>query len=223
MSGFVTHALIGAVGGLALSHVLGGAAVQQVVGLSNLSGLVIVSVSAVLALWPDIDEGDSWISHRARTVIVIVTMILGALGGWLWGQSDTSPPFPALALALGGAALGLLVGPLLGGPVLRMVHRASGGHRHLTHSLTLVLVLGVAAWLGWLLHSYWLAVVLAALVWGELLHLIGDVVTPAGVPLLYPFSRHSARLPHAISVFGEPLVFAGALAVGAYLLYMLYI
>jgi membrane-bound metal-dependent hydrolase YbcI (DUF457 family) len=223
MSGFVTHALIGAVGGLALSHVLGSAAassLEQVAGVSNLPGIVTMSVSAVLALWPDIDEGDSWISHRARTVIVIVTVILGALGGWLWGQSDSSPPLPALALALAGAALGLLAGPLLGGPVLRLVHKASGGHRHLTHSLTLALVLGVAAWLGWLLHSYWLAIVPAALVWGELLHLIGDVVTPAGVPLWYPFSRHWARLPHPISVFGEPLVFAGALAVGAFLLYI---
>ena len=81
-------------------------------------------------------------------------------------------------------------------------------------------MVGAAAVLGWGLDSYWLAVVPAALMWGELLHLIGDIVTPAGVPLWYPFSRHAFRLPHPISHFGEPLVFAGALAVGAFLLYI---
>ena len=220
MSGHVTHALIGAVGGLALSHALGGATVQQIAGVSSLSGIVTVSVSALLALWPDIDEGDSWISHRARTVIVIITALLGAMGGWLWGQAPCAPPVPAALLALAGALLGLLVGPLLGGPVLRLIHTASGGHRHLTHSLSLALVLGAAAAAGWAAHSYGLAVLPAALMWGELLHLIGDVVTPAGVPLWYPFSRRAFRLPHPISHFGERLVFVGALAVGAFLLYI---
>ena len=88
----------------------------------------------------------------------------------------------------------------------------------MTHSLTLATGMGVAAWLAWRSSNTWLAFMLGALVWGELLHLLGDVVTPAGVPFWYPFSNQRARIPHPLAFIGEPIMALAALALGAFLL-----
>ena len=219
MSGFITHALIGAVGGLALAHVPGvSTLLGDFYGERELTPLVLAATSAVLATWPDIDEPGTWISHRAPHVLALMFLVLGALGGWMLARTtyfDTASPE---VLALIGAAIGLLLSPLLARLTLRAIEAASGGHRHLTHSLTLAIGMSVAGWLAWGSGNLWLAVMLGALVWGELLHLLGDVVTPAGVPLWYPFSSRRARIPHPLALIGEPIMALAALGVGAYLL-----
>jgi membrane-bound metal-dependent hydrolase YbcI (DUF457 family) len=78
--------------------------------------------------------------------------------------------------------------------------------------------MSIAAWLAWRSGNTWLAVILGALVWGELLHLLGDVVTPAGVPLWYPISGQRAHIPHPLALIGEPIMVLAAVGLGAYLL-----
>ena len=53
------------------------------------------------------------------------------------------------------------------------------------------------------------AIVPAALAWGLALHDLGDVVTPAGLPLLWPLREGTVRLPRAVARHGERLA-AGA-------------
>jgi hypothetical protein len=57
-----------------------------------------------------------------------------------------------------------------------------------------------------------------ALVWGQFLHVLGDLVTPAGVPLLYPFSSRDVGLPRPFSQWGETLVTVAAIIAGYWLL-----
>jgi hypothetical protein len=55
--------------------------------------------------------------------------------------------------------------------------------------------------------------------WGQWLHLLGDLVTPSGVPLLYPLSDRAVRLlPRSLATIGEPLIACAALLCGAFLL-----
>src|SRR5437868_1606375 len=72
MSGFHTHMLIGGVGGLTafkMMEALAPTAVTVQFGSYTLPSSVVeigcIVVSAYLALWPDIDEPGSHISHRA--------------------------------------------------------------------------------------------------------------------------------------------------------------
>ena len=61
------------------------------------------------------------------------------------------------------------------------------GHRGFTHSLCFVLFLGI---LLFILHSLGILPIflIMGLILGCLLHLIGDMMTPSGVPLLMPFN-----------------------------------
>jgi membrane-bound metal-dependent hydrolase YbcI (DUF457 family) len=62
------------------------------------------------------------------------------------------------------------------------------------------------------------ALVVAALLWGQLLHIIGDVVSVGGVPLFWPIRSRPLALPYALAVWGEPAVAGVALLVGIWLL-----
>ena len=53
------------------------------------------------------------------------------------------------------------------------------------------------------------AIVPAAPAWGLALHDLGDVVTPAALPLLWPLREGPVRLPRAVARHGEQLA-AGA-------------
>lgn len=68
------------------------------------------------------------------------------------------------------------------------------GHRGFTHSL-IAIVIGVIL-LSWQLNgTYWLpADVLQGMILGYLSHIVADMLTPAGVPLLWP-CRWRFRLP----------------------------
>lgn len=63
------------------------------------------------------------------------------------------------------------------------------------------------------------AIVPAALVWGQCLHVLGDLVTPAGVPLLYPISGKDVGLPRPFSTYGESIATVVAIICGYVVLY----
>ena len=84
------------------------------------------------------------------------------------------------------------------------------GHRGITHSLIAVAAVGYAAYTLQSIMVSWLAM-------GYLLHLLGDYLTPSGVPLLYPFKKNYRGLITAkTGTMGETvlasLTLAGAIA-----------
>jgi inner membrane protein len=138
-------------------------------------------------------------------VCVLLGLVLGALAG-------LAGPLPVLALAVvAGATTGLLAGAVL----LRLVRHAVGVHRRFTHSLLLAGLLTGGALLLARFGLAALAVVPSALALGLLLHLPGDLVTPAGVPLLYP--RSVRLLPRLLAPVGEQLILMAALIAGVLL------
>ncbi len=224
VSSFRTHMFIGAVGGLGLykfaEHVVP-TAVSIHVKVAGVSyaippaavGIGCIVISAYLALWPDIDEPGSHISHRARHFMWII-------GGTIGLTIALAVPQIGLLLAL-LPLLGVAVGSIGGGLILSLLRRLSGGHRRLTHSLVigtaLVLLAGILYFMG--LSIFTLPAL--ALAWGQMLHLAGDVVTPRGVPLFYPFSRQDFRfLPYPAARYGELIAAGSALLVGIILIWL---
>jgi len=224
MSGFQTHALVGAVGGLGLVTLLEATrpdllperigALAPIVGVpGGAGGVALIAASALLALTPDIDEPKSFVAQRVREVFTLVGMALGvALGVFANG--------PAW-LPLAGGTVGAIVGLLAGWGLLKGIRAAAGGHRRFTHSFVLaggLAALAVALWwagagLVWLLP--------AAFAWGILLHDLADLVTPAGLPLFHPVSAYTVRvLPEPLCRVGEPLIGLAALGTGWLLLTM---
>jgi membrane-bound metal-dependent hydrolase YbcI (DUF457 family) len=218
MSGFHTHMLIGAVGGLAAykiaEHVAPSVlAVQIDIAGSTYTippsalGLTCVVGSAFLALWPDIDESGSWISHRASHMMWLLGAMIGLIVAFAITQS-------ALWLAAGFVA-GAVIGRIAGGLILPIIRILSGGHRRLTHSVLVGAALIVAAGVMYAMGLEALTWPPLALAWGQYLHLAGDVVTPGGVPLLYPLWGRDIRvLPYGIARFGELIVGCTALLLG---------
>jgi len=230
MSSYPTHMLIGAAGGLALDRlsVIEPLMSQAGAGMDGTDGTAgagyrvaaLTLASALLATWPDIDEPGAFISRRVRTVVSLITAVVLALVGWgvaaagllenrsLGGVGSMHPLAQQLAASSIGLLLGLIVGSWLGLFVLKSIRSAAGGHRRLTHSLVLAGALAGGAALLWEpLALPWLALLPAALAWGLVLHDIGDIVTPSGVPLLWPLSGQSIRvLPRPLSNVGEGVV-----------------
>jgi membrane-bound metal-dependent hydrolase YbcI (DUF457 family) len=137
--------------------------------------------------------------------------VFGALAAFTFGVA-ASLPLGWLLLAICAAAV---IGRITGRLLLNLLRFVSGGHRRLTHSLVLGISLFVLAGVlyGFGLPS--LAFPSFAIAWGQFLHLIGDVVTPGGVPLFYPlWSRNIHLFPHSFTRFGEPIIFMTALLVG---------
>lgn len=211
MSSCTTHMLIGGVAGLALARVVGTGSVPGIPPL--LVEGAIVAGSALLATVPDIDEPGSWIGRRVHAAVAFAGAPIGALVGYALAPRLGMQP---LTVALIGALIGIgLVGPLMGFLVLRIIRRAAGGHRRLTHSLVLAAVLAGLAFVFWRVGQGTWALVPAALAWSIVIHDIGDIVTPAGVPLIWPLSTHDVRvLPRPLCQFGEPIVAVVTLAIG---------
>jgi len=228
MSGFRTHMLIGAVGGLCayklVNYVDPAALVIPINAFdrvyqvpSAVIGLTCVIGSAFLALWPDIDEPRSWISHRAFHLM----WLLGALLGLVFTVLMTESLLLSLAAAIVGA-IGGLVG---GGLILSILRMLTGGHRRLTHSLLVGIVLLILAGLLWfagIVVGYRaLGIIPFALAWGQGLHLVGDIVTPEGVPLFYPLQQRDTHIfPRSVAHFGELIVGVTALVVGIVALWL---
>jgi inner membrane protein len=147
--------------------------------------------------------------------------LVGACAGLGVGLYTNAPPLLTLGYALAGAAAGLLpdvdhprstVRNKLGVPghvaFFWLPHR---GLTHTTLAVALVLFLSLL-----LLPMAWGGAVIA----GYALHLLADGLTPAGVPLLYPFWRANVRLLPSwlcIRTGGwQEWLFSLALAAGAF-------
>jgi membrane-bound metal-dependent hydrolase YbcI (DUF457 family) len=214
MSSGPTHLLIGGVAGLALVRlapaVVPPALAQLVGGNVVVRDLVVVALSAMLASWPDIDMPGSWIARRVGIAASLLGLVLGFLAGL---RSDVpGVPLRGVALLAVASLVGLFVGALVGRLIPRGVQLAAGGHRGLTHSLLVGAILGVA---GLALDRQGLpvlGVVPLALAWGLVCHVVGDVVTPAGIKPLLPVSDWTLRLP--LGRFGEPIIALVAIVVG---------
>ena len=231
MSGFRTHMLIGAVGGLALAKLL---AHTQFIplptgpsGLAHLgapyiplgvTGVGIIVSSACLALWPDLDEPNSKPAQYLKTTVALITAPLAAVVSYGLALQGLISQRPEVA-AIVGFVLGLgLLGPLFGSLMLRLIHIGAGGHRRMTHSAVLGALLAGVSYTLWRNGQPVWALIPAALVWGQLLHVSGDVVTVSGVPLLYPFSSRDVGLPRPFSQWGETLITVAAVIAGYWLL-----
>jgi|GEM_PF-958819 len=241
MSGFATHMLIGAAGGMTLAAVAGGnewcLEPHCLASMSRGGGLVMGSM--VLATLPDIDEPNSWIGQRVKWTTTVVTGIVLAVLAWLVTaalvESDSPPGFladwleemPTWAFYIPVVGAGLLfgmalIGPYLGTLLLATIRSAAGGHRRLTHSFVLGFPLLVLSTLLMIVNQPLIAVVPAAMAWGQFLHIIGDVVTPSGVPLAWPLSKKDVHiLPKTLRPTGEMIIgFAAAVwcvAMGAWI------
>jgi inner membrane protein len=75
--------------------------------------------------------------------------------------------------------------------------------RHSLVTSALLAALSIVLWFAILLIP---ALVVTAFLWGQLLHLVGDIPTPDGVPLLWPIRRRPLALPYALAVWGEPAI-----------------
>ena len=233
MSSFQTHMLIGGVAGLALGRALERFGISPVLGLDIMmvqhlgksgaswaslvsTGLPLIALSALLATVPDIDEPGSTIARRAAAVVTLSGASLALVAAI---AAKLQPALWLIALTLG-----TIVGALAGHLLLRLIRRAAGGHRRFTHSLVLAGALALSAGGLWLAHLAAWALIPGALAWGIIVHDLGDLVTPAGLPLFYPFSDRMVRiLPKSIARFGEPIVALAALVAGLLLLGVLHI
>lgn len=65
------------------------------------------------------------------------------------------------------------------------------GHRGFTHSLLSTLILGVASAVYWSVNPLFFGGFLL----GYLSHLLGDMTTPSGIPLLYPNKKRYKLFP----------------------------
>lgn len=196
MARWDNHMKIGAACGATLpaAVALGGATLPITSGLWLLDSIVLAAATAVLATIPDIDEPRSWISRHVRLTALACGALLGVVLALRAATLD-------MAAANMLAAFGL--GALLGASIPPLMRWLAGGHRRFTHSLTAVAVLLLLAgllFLPWYVGDTrrawwtWLWLVPAAMGWGIVAHLPGDLVTPAGVPLLYPFRRTAFHL-----------------------------
>lgn len=157
--------------------------------------------------------------------MMVVSHVL--LGGAAWvAAARLQGAAPADAVALGAAVIGSLL-PDLDHPsswVGRRVWPVSRplslllGHRGLTHSL-LAVVAGLV-----LLHDIGTVGLPARLiepaVIGYLSHLAADALTPAGVPLLWPWKRRFALPLCSTGGLMETLVVAAGLAANTWLCLM---
>lgn len=231
MSRVGTHMLIGAVGGLALARLVGPQALPFDVSASlgpNSHTLVFAGGSALLATLADIDEPNSWIGQRVRWILSVLAGLLLGWAGWLLAPTDVgasiaqqvrivTPLRPFVGAGVGFMVGALLVGPWLSYEVLRGAQDMFGGHRRMTHSLITSAILAAGGIILWFAILPALALIIAALLWGQLLHLVGDVVTPGGVPLFWPMQAKPIKLPYPIAVWGEPSIAVASLLLGVWL------
>jgi hypothetical protein len=249
MSAYATHILIGCAGGLVLARgvELLVPGVLDVAGVGEptvMRDIGFAAASGFLATWPDIDEPGSFISRRVRMVLALMGGVLFAIAGWMlvaqgwWidqlpllpASLEASPYLETAGPAWGrnalGAIVGLFVGLIIGGwsalLLLKGIRSLAGGHRRLTHSLVLGAGLFALAWALWfVLGAGWLALIPLALAWGQLLHVVGDVVTPSGVPLLWPLIETPLRVfPTGTGKTGEMAVALLAVGIMAFLVYV---
>lgn len=119
--------------------------------------------------------------HVAGPVLAVISIIAVMVGA-------LTPDLDQPAANLGNRLLGARV-------VGKIINQFSGGHRHFTHSILGIFIIGYG--LRWLL-AYLLVPVLAidaqyawaAFMVGYVSHIVADTMTDRGVPLLWPLPWH---------------------------------
>lgn len=201
MSSYLTHMAIGAASGAALTAL----APALIPGDPAVAAVLAPAASAIAATWPDLDHPDAWASRRVGPALALAGVAVAVLA--------VLPTLRPLTAVEAGAlvVLGGLLGAFVGSVLLLALRVVAGGHRGGTHGLVAPALLAVM-WAalqgagGWA----WLP---PLLMWGWLLHIVGDVVTPGGWRPLAPFPGPTLRLPRRLARHGELLVGCGAFAV----------
>src|SRR6266540_3559684 len=200
MSSYRTHALIGAVGGLGLARLL-----------DMVPHATAISQNPFAQLGPA-----SIVPPGATASLTTAGLVAGSAFLALLSDIDEPGSFIARRAKTASALVGLgFFGPLLGHVIVRLVRVGAGGHRRLTHSLVPCAALAVLAAGLWFTGLRPWAIIPTALVLGVVLHGLGDLPTPAGLPLFYPLSQadfHS--LPKPLRPYGEPIAAAVAVIAG---------
>lgn len=158
-----------------------------------------VGGSAIIAIWPDIDEPSS----KAHRLAVRLFFVIGAIiGGMSIGEAGASFigaislgswQLAAWAWYLIGAGIGSIIGWCLGLMALSAIRRGSGGHRRGTHTLLIAIPLLILAGILAPVHLP-IALSFAWIGWGIVCHLPPDLLTPQGVPIGYPIWKQEVRL-----------------------------
>lgn len=195
------HALLGAVVWLAPAAALGPHSLSALVASTATCGAA--------AMLPDLDEPGSTVAHVLEPVSGAVSVVMKR---WCGGHRQASHSL----LAVGGVgvmafvcslsrdAVAVAIGLLM---LLAFRGLAPSGFRRGTIALVASVGAGVAVALG-RLGVAWFAIAVPV---GYVAHLIGDMLTTGGVPLLWP-SRQRYQLPlldHTGST--RETVFAGVL------------
>ena len=210
MSSAKTHILIGGAGGIAAASYT---AVLPAFShpIHSLTATVLITItSGILATWPDIDQPNSYISKRIESLSLLLGASTGIIPFFLTPKLTTQQ---ALQYAVITALIGAVIAFSFTMLFLKHLRIFAGGHRYGTHSLVITSMLVLA---GIIIQPHLPAAtfVLLSIVWGQILHLIGDVVTPAGVPIFYPLSYRRVRvLPRSIAQHGEFIIAIAALIV----------
>jgi len=190
-----SHALLGAAGWLAGAPVVADA-IHHPLDLPTLAASTVVCAGA--ALLPDLDHHDGLIAnalgpvtgllargvaklsggHRHATHSLLFGLLMGALTGGL--------------LRLGGRVAMLALALLCTAFALRAIRLTELGSNERLHWPQVALVAGAITWTEakfipgtW----QWLPAAAAAGCW---LHVLGDLLTPEGVPLLWPWRQRLA-------------------------------
>lgn len=181
-------------------HAASGALAGVVLGLvahqPAATTLALGACCAGAALLADLDEPGSTVSRSAEPLSGAISYLTATLAG---GHREATHSVLAAGLAAGGtAALGLVaiapgapcsVIPL--GLTIALAARALPPKMLRVGRAMALLVGAAAAWAitRWVGLGWW---VVAAVALGWLVHLIGDVLTEGGVPLLWPWRRRFA-------------------------------
>jgi membrane-bound metal-dependent hydrolase YbcI (DUF457 family) len=178
--------------------------------------IAFAAVSAVAALLPDADEENSYVGRRLPAIVgvYLAGSAVYAASKFALPMPKALLPYPFMEYVLYGLAA-FFVGLLVGGGFPAFIRAFGGGHRHLLHSLlfaSAVALLGLGAFAMGLKVT---SIGLFLFAWGVILHDIADVVTPSGVPLLWPLSSYRVRIfPRAVCAFGETIINAIAVLAG---------
>lgn len=178
------HATLAAAGWLAAAVPVSEALNAPLTTSEFAVGAVVCAGAGVL---PDIDHPDSRVSNSLGPVTGAASYVISALAGGHRQRTHTIW-FPALTAALAHfataahPAAGPVIAGLLVGLAVSLVGPSLGVRVRTWHSL----VASAAA--GALVHTTvpagpWLTAAVAA---GCLLHLVGDALTPQGIPLMWP-------------------------------------
>jgi membrane-bound metal-dependent hydrolase YbcI (DUF457 family) len=184
-----SHLMLGAAGFLAVESVL-----PSIIGTTPLSPGQMAAgtlVAAGAGMIPDIDHPDATLAHCLPPASIALSRLVNTVSGghrkgthtiwcWLlvglvayWALQLHAGPVVELGIAIFCALIMFQVLTKIGGPVCLILAAIAGG----------AAVLGAGPSTSWMLQ---------ALIIGFGLHLVGDIVTTEGVPLLYPFGESMA-------------------------------